>query len=382
MKKHKRFGTVSVCCVFLVLLFGLTAAGLLKKDKEFSENENRYLEKKPEFSLTSLYKGEYTKKYEAYITDQFVCRDSWIGLKTRMERAALKRDVNGVFFAEDGYLIEKHEETDIDKKQERKNINRLSRFVKETSERLGTGGVKVLLVPTASDILRDKLPAHAPGFDQGRLLHQVKSKMPDNFIDIEQSLKKHKEDYIYYRTDHHWTTLGAYYAYEEWAHESGLTPFHQGAFQIKKVTDKFYGTLFSKVNIKVHPDDINIYIPNQPYKYKLDYNMGKWTSNTLYDEKKLKEKDKYSVFLGGNNPIVRIDTDIQNNRKLLVIKDSFAHSFVPFAVNHFEQTYMVDFRYFKQGMKQFIAENKITDVLVLYNTYNFATDKNSIGFVR
>ena len=115
--------------------------------------------------------------------------------------------------------------------------------------------------------------------------------------------------------------------------------------------------------------------------YQLLYNLKDQT-DSLYDLSKLEGKDKYSVYMGGNNALVEIKTNNMNGRRLLVIKDSYAHSFVPFAVNHYEETYMIDFRYFNVGVEQFVEENKITDILVLYNTMNFVQDKNSINFLK
>ncbi|HAB61840.1 MAG TPA: hypothetical protein DCE48_14305 [Lachnospiraceae bacterium] len=145
-------------------------------------------------------------------------------------------------------------------------------------------------------------------------------------------------------------------------------------------SDKFYGTLHSKVNVNVEPDDIYLYEIKEDMNYQLLYNLTDET-DTLYDLSQLEGKDKYSVYMGGNNALVKVKTNNKNGRRLLVIKDSYAHSFVPLAVNHYEETYMIDFRYFNGGVEEFVEENEITDVLVLYNTMNFVKDKNSIKFL-
>ena len=370
---------------FLVVLFGLTIASMINPVKAFSENENRILAARPEFSIDSLLSGKFTSDYEEFITDQFVFRDNWIGIKTISERAMLKQDINGVFFGKDGYLIEKHNDTDIDREQLKKNIDRLSEFVKKYSEELGDDRVKVMMIPTASDILVDKLPPFAPGYDQEAFIEQLKTSLndPKSFVDVRDSLMEKNKEYIFYKTDHHWTSLGAYYAYEAWANAIGVEPWKQEDFNIEKVTSQFYGTIFSKVNTRVKPDDINLYLTKDNVNYELTYNLEEdKKKDTLYDMEQLEGKDKYSVFLGGNNAVVKISTTNQNDRKLLVIKDSFAHSFVPFAVNHYEETHMIDFRYFNMNISQYIEENDITDVLVLYNVINFAKDKNSGKLVK
>lgn len=382
---HENPQALITCLVFLILLFGITIASTVNPVRSFSENENRYLAQKPEFSTESLINGKYTKDYEEFITDQFVERDKWIRLKTLTERAMLKQDINGVFIGKDGYLMEKHNDSDIDKEQMVKNEERLAEFIAKYGEQLGEEHVKAMIIPTASEILTEKLPPFAPGFNQNEMIERIKKETEQTgsfFVDVRETLKRHKDESIYYRTDHHWTSLGAYYAYEQWAELCGFTPIPHEQFEIEKVTDSFYGTIFSKVNMKVNPDSIHLYETKEDMDYHLTYNQGEKETDTLYDMEKLKEKDKYSVFLGGNNAVVQIDTNNKNDRRLLVIKDSFAHSFVPFTVNHFEQTFMVDFRYFKMGISKYIEENNITDILVLYNTINFAKDKNTAALVK
>ena len=152
--------------LFLVLVFSLTADSILNPVRAYSENENRYLAQMPEFSFESLFEGEFTSDYETFITDQFVMRDSWIGLKTLTERAMLKQDINGVYFGKDGYLIEKHDASDIDEETADRNAQRLADFINQYSAVLGEDRVHAMLVPTAQEILEDKLPPFAEGYDQ------------------------------------------------------------------------------------------------------------------------------------------------------------------------------------------------------------------------
>lgn len=382
-KKNKKGNrsNLALTGLFLVLVFGISIASMVNPVRAFSENENRYLAQSPEFSLKRLYSGEFTSDYETFITDQFVARDTWIGLKTMTERAMQKQDINGVYFGKDGYLIEKHSDADIDQETADRNAGRLVDFVKKYSELLGEDRVHAMIVPTASEILKDKLPPFAAGYDQETYVEQIASQLPENsLVNVGQVLKNHSSEYIFYRTDHHWTSLGAFYAYQEWAAACGFQPMAEEDFEIETVTDEFYGTIYSKVNVDVKPDEIKLYRTGLPYS--VIYNMDGKVKDGLYDWEKLETKDKYAVYLGGNNALVQIDTQAGNGRKLLIIKDSFAHSFAPFAVNHFEQTYMVDFRYFNMPISKFIEQNGITDILVLYNAVNFATDNNTLSFTK
>lgn len=368
--------------LFALLWLGLIICNLVTPERKFSENENRFLAELPKYTNEKLINGEYMNGLDEYINDQFVFRDNWIGLKTMAERALLKLDINSVYFAKDNYLIEKHNKSEVSKEQAEKNKDRLTEFVEKYTEELGEDRINVMLVPTASEILKDKLPPFATGYDQEAYINEVIESLPEGtFVDVRDVLNQHKDEYIYYRTDHHWTAFGAYYAYEKWAKEAGFTPLSREQFDITLGSDQFYGTLHSKVNVNVEPDDIYLYEIKKDMKYHLLYNLTDET-DTLYDLSQLEGKDKYSVYMGGNNALVNVQTNNKNGRRLLVIKDSFAHSFVPLAVNHYEETFMIDFRYFNGGVEEFVEENKITDVLVLYNTMNFVKDKNLIKLIK
>ena len=378
MKKgHGRFSNT---IIFGVLIFGLTIASMLTPEKGFSESENRVLEGKPKFSLESLFDGTFISKYETYVTDQFVLRDTWIGIKTYTELAMLKKDINGVYFGKDDYLIEKIDNSDIDFEQLAKNEKRLIDFMKKYEALLGQDHVYSMIVPTAYKILSEKLPPYATGFNQGEFLDRLSNTIGDNFIDLRPTLNAHESEYIFYKTDHHWTTLGAYYAYVEWANRIGVTPMSQEEFEIKEVADDFLGTIYSKINIPVSPDTMFIY--DSKNNYEVEYNMDGNIKNTLYEVSHLDTKDKYAVYLNGNNPVVKITSEVKNGKTLLIIKDSYGHCFAPFAVNHFETVYMVDLRYLNMPMSRFIDTYKVTDVLVLYNTNGYVKDKNLGNLIK
>ena len=243
----KNFGSKAVTGIFLALVFGITIAGFFVPVKARSESENRALAQKPKFSLASLFakedKEKFTTKYEAYLTDQFIGRDTWISVKTRTELLLGKTDINGVYFAEDDYLITRTDASSIDAEQEEKNIARLDAFIKKYSELLGDTNVYAMLVPTAADILADKLPPFTSEYDQEALLNHIAAMLGDNFIDTREELMQHKDEYLYYKTDHHWTALGAYYAYRAWAQAQKIPVREQEDYKISTGSEEFYGTL-------------------------------------------------------------------------------------------------------------------------------------------
>lgn len=376
----KNFGSKAITGIFLALVFGITIAGFFVPVKARSESENRALAQKPKFSLASLFakedKEKFTTKYEAYLTDQFIGRDTWISVKTRTELLLGKTDINGVYFAEDDYLITRTDASSIDAEQEEKNIARLDAFIKKYSELLGDTNVYAMLVPTAADILADKLPPFTSEYDQEALLNRVAAMLGDNFIDTREELMQHKDEYLYYKTDHHWTALGAYYAYRTWAQAQKIPVREQEDYKISTGSEEFYGTLYSKVNIQMPADTVLLYEDGR--SYRVEYDMDGKPQKSMFSMKRLSEKDKYMVYLDGNHALTQIQQQGQKKteKKLLVIKDSYAHTFVPFLAQDYDEVIMVDFRYNKMPVSMIIENYGITDILVLYNATNFVHDDN------
>lgn len=374
-----------VCGVFLLFIAGFGALSIFSPVKGFSESENRFLAKKPAFNADDLYSGEFTEAYEKFITDQFPFRDGWIGIKVLVERAMLKQEINGVYFGKDDYLIEAHTGQTVNQTQLAENEAKLLGFTARLQEKLGAGHVRVMLVPTADSILTDKLPVFAQGFDQKEYLKSLERAMDGHgiseaFVNAADILDAHRDEDIYYRTDHHWTQTGAWYAYKKWIASIGIKPLEQSAFDIRQVTDQFYGTVYSKVHVNVKPDTIYLYEPLGNPEYRVVYNQGEETRSGLYQYDKLKTRDKYTVFMGGNFGLVQIEpvnhTADTQNRRLLVIKDSYANSFVPLLAGQFEKTEVIDPRYFNMSITEYMDHNSFTDVLILYNLPNFAEDKS------
>lgn len=379
--------------IFLSMLMGISIISIIKKPSLFSEQENRYLAQKPKFTMNSFANGKFADKYEEYLADQFLARNSFITLKSMTERMLQKQDMNGVYLGKDLYLIEKHDASKFKTELAHQNIVRISSFINEASKEMGEEHVKLFVVPTASEIITDKLPLFASPYAQSDYISifdkYLTNASKNQIIDATQILKKHSNEYIYYRTDHHWTALGAYYGYQLFAENMKLLPINSDDFRISEVSNSFYGTLEAKVNIPVNPDIMHKFEPLAGFEYTAIYNGSeKDIYNSLYNEEALDTKDKYTYYLNGNNSLVQIntkaDSDVSSNaankliqdKTILIIKDSFAHCFVPFIANHYKTTYMIDLRYFNMDIKEFINEHTVDDILILYNAVNIAADKS------
>jgi len=373
----------SVIILFLLLVFGFTAVTFVWPDRTFSENENRVLASAPEFSWEKLFEGKFMSDYETYITDQFFLRDEWIKIKTRTEMLLNKQDINGVYMGKDGYLIERHEDSEIDEEMLDKSKEYLKTFVEKFTKRFGAEHVKVMLVPTASEVLLDKLPPFAQGFDQNGLIDEVYGMLPEGTtIDIREPLKQHADEYIYYKTDHHWTSLGAFYAYQAYCEAKGFeVPALEDA-TFTEVSDDFLGTVYSKLNLDISKDSMHtVTLPNTPSKIQMTVDMTE-KFNGLYNDEFLGQKDKYSYYLDGNHALTEIASNSEGEGTLLIIKDSYSHCFAPMTLGNYEKVYLVDFRYFNMPVSQFIMQYRVTDILVLYNAVTFATDTHTGAFMR
>lgn len=363
--------------IFLLILSGMSVFGFAAGDERYSEKENRYLAIKPDLDSGNLLNGKYQEDYETYLADKTIFRNKWIELKTYIELASLKKDVNGVYFGKDNYLIARQDTDKFETENADKNCKYLEEFVDNYKKNTD---ICVMLVPNTSEILKKKLPKYVYNFNETRYINDIYKKIgEDNTVDVNEILKAHKDEYLYYKTDHHWTTLGAYYAFTEYADKTGI---NIEKYTTKLVTDKFYGTMSSKANLEIEADKVYIYEPDKEEEVSVRYNNSTELKDSLYEMSALDKKDKYSIFLGGNNPLVQITTNAENDRKVLVIKDSFAHCFIPFMISGFSKIDVVDLRYYNESIRKMIEEGGYTDILVLYNVGNFVEDKNIYKLVN
>ncbi|MGG4493992.1 DHHW family protein [Brevibacillus reuszeri] len=357
----------------LLLLFtgAILAVNLLTPIEDFSESENRMLQQLPKFSLSKLLSGKFASEFEAYLSDQFMLRDLWIGLKANVDRGMGKKESNGVYLGKDGYLLQKFTRPNQGDVQDK--IKAIQAF-DEASPKLRK---YVMLVPTAVTVLADKLPHYASGGDERTYSDKVRRALPDRirWIDVYPALEANKDQPIYYKTDHHWTTKGAFIAYRELGRSMGFTPKYEEDFTIRQVTSGFYGSLYSKSGFRhVQPDSIELYEPKEPESLTVENVDEQKSSDSMYAMDNLAKKDKYTVFFNGNHGLIRITTSSQEKRRLLVVKDSYANSFLPFLTPHFSEIDVVDLRYYDGDVWKLARERHMDEMLILYNTTTFFED--------
>ena len=352
----KKFVDIIVQTIIVIMLI-LT---IVLPKKEFSENENRYLKTFPIFKIEKILNGKYMTLMTDYIADHFPFRENLLSFKTNTLKLVGVKRQNNVYYADDDYLIEEYSKP----VNNEKIINIVNRFINNNPN------IKYdfMLVPTSTYILKDKLPKYNLNYDESKTIDYFKNKFLGNFIDVTDILLNHKEEDIYYRTDHHWTTKGAYYGYLKFSMYNNIIPYN---YNFKEVSNSFYGTLYSKVidnNIK--PDTIYQAVDNN--KYLINY-QGNETSS-LYNEDYLNKKDKYSYFLNGNQSLITISNLNVTDNEILIIKDSYANSFIPLICRHFSKIHVIDPRYYKGTISNYIKENNINHVLFLYNVKTIDED--------
>ena len=364
----------NITAIFLVLIFGLTAASILRPKSSFSEQENRALTMLPEPSAETVFSGSFEEEYEEYLADQFPMRNRWISARTAAEKAVLRKEIHDVYLASDGYLIEKHSDT-FDTQTAERNIQLLGEFAERMAQQFGPEHVTVMMIPNAVDILKDKLPPYAAPYDEESYLESVRGTLPAGvWFDAGAVLADHKEEEIYYRTDHHWKTLGAFYVFRQWLQEKGYGSVPEGTYTPRTVTEDFQGTVASKIGMTSVKDSIETYDSAVNTPYVLTYNRTDDVRSSIYLPGALETKDKYAYFFGGNYGLVEAETKAQTGRRLLVIKDSYAHCFAPFLPDWFDEADFVDLRYFSQSLSEYIEDGEYTDILFLQNAAGFAED--------
>lgn len=359
--------------IFMVLLLGLAGKEALSHQRTYSPVEKRELQTRPEISITKVLDGRFQKKYESYLRDQFPGRDHWVSFQTDMELFMGKNEIHNVYIGKNHYLLEHYTEKEFDPQQISQNLQALEKFVGKAKQ---NADVHVMMVPTKSWVLREKLPAFAPHYKEQRFYDALQQKLEkeDVLISVEPVLDAHKEEEIYYRTDHHWTTLGAWYAYEQYTKAvGGDLQRAQGKKKFRCISKDFYGTTYAKINYARQADKIEIYEPAD--KLRVVYNMGEKKTKTLYDVSFLKTADQYSVFTGGNQAVLEITGGKKNGKTLLLIKDSFANSILPFLAEDYEKLVVVDLRQLNVSGDRLLEMFSPTDILILYNSAQFAQDK-------
>ena len=351
-----------ICGFFLVFLFGFSVLQLLP-DSTFSEQENRVLAQFPEWSIESAASGEFADQMEEYASDQFPFRNGWVLINHLMDRFLLKIETGGNYVLSDR-IIQQFNDYDADKVL--KNIRKINEF-----SALIVQDVDLLLIPTASEIERDRLSDFVNDVDQKQLLSEIKGLLEETvkFVDCYESLAEAEED-VFYATDHHYNEKGAYLVYESYLQHLGKSA---SEFVMEKVSDDFCGTLYSASGAYYMGCDAIWRIdPKEEVSVQVEYEENGIIVDSVYNEDNLSIKDKYTYYLDGNHSIVNITTSLTDKPSLLLIGDSYTHLMVPYLISEFSEIKVVDLRYYRLALSD--DASNYDQVLILYSLENFVED--------
>ncbi|MBN2880391.1 MAG: hypothetical protein JXN65_12265 [Clostridia bacterium] len=367
----------TIITIFSAAVLLVSAALLiLLPEKTISENENRYLAKFTKITAENFFSGEAMEDIEIYINDHFPFRDIIVGIKSDIDKIIGKKELNGVYLGRDDYLIQSFDGYDDETMQKHAEI------IDAFSDNLDFS-VYFMLAPTSSGIYSDKKPRYNDDKNQIEYIKKMYDKIQNAVkIDTFTPLLEEKDNKeLYFRLDHHWNAHGAYIAYLAFCEAAGLRPFAEDDFSIETVADDFCGTYYSKSTYyRYKKDTIDVYVPKFEYDYSVEYVKESITTNTLYEDSHLSTKDKYAYFLDGNHSLIKIENNlIDDGSSIAVVKDSYANILIPFIVNHYSTVYVIDMRLFTQPLSQYIEENGIENVLILYN---IQTIRDDIGILR
>ena len=361
---------VSLGTVFLCVCLSLGLYTLLRPAKDFSVRENRKLASFPRFTLSSLADGSYTKGLSSYFSDRFAGRDLWIQVNLGVKRASGQRENGSVYIGKNGQLYLFPEQPDS--AGVKKNIEAINSFCKAFPKI----SQYVCIVPNAVSVQTKNLATSVPVYDQQKFLNSVSKRLKTaEFVDVTDALKAKEDGYIFYRTDHHWTSLGAFTAFGELAKAMKID-CSQMKYKQVTVADSFTGTLSSKSGSFPKPDSVEIYLPETETVYTVEYSGKNEKSTSIYSSQALKSNDKYTVFFGGNYPRIDIRTDSGTGRSLLVFKDSYFNCLAQFMWPYFDSITIIDPRYYYDYAGDIVRQEGITDVLYLYNADTFGSDSS------
>ena len=383
--------------LFSIVLLAVPIVTLALPKQERSENENRTLKDLPTLvDSNKLNKAEnladviksvkwsyiterknpsYMDDIETYLSDHLAGRELWVVASNKMGRLAGKQEINEVFTSDDRMI-------QVFKEYNEETVSASLEAIDIFAAKFPDVPMYFMLAPTSQEIYSSLMPSYGGYLSEKAFIEGCYGKTENlTPIDCLSFLSGHRDEYIYYRTDHHWTSLGAYYAYAAAARQLGYNAYGLNAFNIETASSSFRGTLFSKtLDSTVTPDSIDYYhlASNEPTVKMTVFDGREQTEyDSLYVRDYLAVKDKYSSFTGSNSPLITIETDVDNGKSLLLIKDSYAHSLVPFLSKHYSKITMVDMRYINVGLDYFsINVNDYSQVLISYNVISFAGDQN------
>ena len=382
---EKKIGII-IFMLILIALPAITFICLPDEAEPFSENENRYLEEFPELSAENIKDEIFMDGFSSWFADRFAGRETLISIKNNTELALGKTEISTVATENDQMLQLLSEYDDIGAAYSDDTVAANLDTINSFAAKYPDTEVYFMLVPTSVGIYGTSLLSDTildVTVDESQMIEACYQELEGaTGIDVFSDLAAASDEYIYYRTDHHWTSLGAYKAYAAAGNLLGYEPYALDDFDKVCGSTDFQGTLFSKtLDQSVTHDEIDM------YTLKTGSSLTETVSNgideTDYDSifftEYLKVKDKYSTYTGQNAAKVTItNPDAENDKAILIIKDSYANSFIQFIACNYKTVTMIDMRYSNFLLSDLVDVTDYDQVLFLYNCITFADDSDLV----
>ena len=354
MKKHNVAGAI-LFCGFLFLI----AAGYLLPKSDFSEMEKRYLAEKPVLTWQNLLSGEWSSQAEDYLSDHVPGRNFFVGLNAYMELLAGRQQLKDVWLV-DGKLLEAP--VAADEAAIARNMHAINQFAQTLQQ-----NVHVMVVPSAgwASGVEDYTDEDALDAIYAAAGEYVRP------IAVEEIYRGNPE--LYYNTDHHWTSQGAYYGYAACMEALGRDYRAAEDFTVT-VADDFQGSTYSRSALWLtKAESIELWQGSENLTVTNGETEG--VHEGIFYHERLEEADKYTVFLDGNHSIVRVRNP-EKQGKILVIRDSYSNCLGGFLAESYGEVVLVDLRYFRQQISALVQQEGFDDILICYSCANFLTDTN------
>ncbi len=365
-----------IILIFTIWIFGMAIISAIMPKQAFSQMENRYLAEFPVVSLGNIVDGSFEDGFEAYLNDHFVMRDFFVRLSKMKTYMLGIRKFGDVYYAKGDTLLRA---LSWNPERATKNTKAITAFAEQA-----TVPVDIALIPGAVDIWSEYLPDHAPNYDQEIIIQDIYDELTNivnpeidngtyvNHIDLYSELKAHAEEAIYYHTDHHWTSLGAYYGYAAYQTDLGRSVKPIVEYEDRLLSTDFYGTLYSDVPLSwIKPDELHAYASDEGIEVTV-FDGTSDQKGELYCMEHLQEKNQYPVFLGGNQPIVKITNSKGQDGRLLIVRDSYVDSLAPFLAQDYRELYLIDPRYYRKSLSTYIEEHDIDRVLICMSLASYS----------
>ena len=363
--------------LFGLLLFSLAVGGIICRDESFSETEKRVLTTFPKPSFSTVSDGTWEKAFSDYIQDQLPLRNAWVGLYAYFTHWTGQNGTDGVYVGKDDYLLQTP--TAENDRNLSSNLRRLTAFAERTQI-----PTCLLVVPQTGYILEDALPrTHAPYTDDA-MLARIAEQTADSrirIVDVRNVFAARKDDVqLYYRTDHHWTSAGAFLAANAFLEQADRPLLTADQFVPEDVAG-FYGSTYSKLCMWGKPaDTMSLWHIRDARVHTEVSDLGKpdvTQTDDVFFRDHLEAYDRYPVYLNGNHSVTHVVNDAVPDGTLLLLKDSFGNTLATELAAAYHEIWMVDLRYFRtQAVSEWIADKGVDTVLVNYGLDSLVHDTN------